>query len=66
MAETTPCEMRLFLARSDCGQPASMAIPAESGGVIPICDDCIRDSGANRRFLKPLAPPPSPTPETET
>ena len=54
-----PCGMWVPPTMRECGQPATLCFPAEEGGVIPICDDCITATGTKRRNLWPIPQPSS-------
>jgi hypothetical protein len=53
---SAPCRMRLWFVHADCGQPATLGFQssADDGVLIPMCDDCIRDTRTDRRRLVAL------------
>ncbi len=50
-----PCGMWPRRDGCACGKPAMFGWPSEEGGLVPICEDCIRWSGQKRQYLKLLA-----------
>lgn len=52
-----PCGMKprlIYGSPAQCGRPATLGWEQESGGTIPMCEECIAWTKTNRKYLKKL------------
>lgn len=63
--EPQPCGMWPKREWRECGKSALWGWRTETGGLVPICEDCIHWTGWNRKLLRPLIAEPSRTANPE-